>query len=254
MLEIPNTGYNRHFKYFKEKTFYIPTTKAEQHAIAAILSDIDEFISSFDKEISKKRQIKEGTMQQLLTGKTRLPGFSGEWVEKTIGSVSFIRKGVQFDASRFIENGKYPMLNGGTEPSGYSDDYNTEGDTITISEGGNSCGFVNYMQTKFWCGGHCYSIEENESLDKAFFFHLLKFNEPKLMKLRVGTGLPNIQSKTLQLYILTYTKDVKEQQAIASILSDMDAEIRALEAERDKYALIKQGMMQELLTGKTRLV
>ena len=191
-------------------------------------------------------------MQQLLTGETRLPGFSGQWKESTLGQLADICKGVQFDSDLFSENGCYPMLNGGITPSGYSELFNTEADTITISEGGNSCGYVNYMTEKFWCGGHCYSLRV-KSVDKHFLYQLLKFNEKDIMALRVGSGLPNVQSKSLLDFRLFYSEDEQEQKSISIILKKTDDEIAGLESQRNKYTLIKQGMMQELLTGKTRV-
>lgn len=225
----------------------------EQEKIVESLSGVDAMIGALDEAIAKKRQIKEGLMQQLLMGKTRLPGFSGEWKESTLGQLADICKGVQFDSDLFSENGRYPMLNGGITPSGYSELFNTEADTITISEGGNSCGYVNYMTEKFWCGGHCYSLRV-KSVDKLFLYQLLKFNEKDIMALRVGSGLPNVQSKSLLDFRLFYSEDEQEQKSISIILKKADDEIAGLESQRDKYTLIKQGMMQELLTGKTRLI
>lgn len=229
-----------------------PKNFNEQIVISSCLSDIDDLISILDRQIEKKRQIKEGAMQQLLTGKIRLPGFDQPWVEKDCRDIFTIHKGEQLNVSYLSETAKYPMINGGVEPSGYTNHYNTKGLTITISEGGNSCGFVNFIKQNFWAGGHCYVVEDY-SLDKNYLYSLLKFNEPNIMSLRVGSGLPNIQSRSLYEYKLLYSPNSKEQKAIAQILSDMDEEIHQVEADRDKYILIKQGMMQELLTGRTRL-
>ena len=237
---------------FLNFSFALPPL-AEQHRIADALSGVDDMVGALDVAIAKKRLIKEGLMQQLLTGKTRLPGFSGKWKESTLGQLVDICKGVQFDSDLFSENGRYPMLNGGITPSGYSEFFNAEADTITISEGGNSCGYVNYMTEKFWCGGHCYSLKV-KSVDKLFLYQLLKFNEKDIMALRVGSGLPNVQSKSLIDFRLYFSEDEREQKSISNILKKADDEIASLESQRDKYTLIKQGMMQELLTGKTRLI
>lgn len=226
--------------------------KEEQKKIANALSSIDALIADLNLAIQKKRQIKEGLMQTFFTGRKCLSG-SVEWKESTLGYLADICKGVQFDSDLFTEGGKYPMLNGGITPSGYSEYYNTEAETITISEGGNSCGYVNYMTEKFWCGGHCYSLKVHSSVDKLFLYQLLKFNEKAIMALRVGSGLPNVQGKVLSKFPLKYPASIKEQRAISEILNKADQEIMALESQRDKYSLIKQGMMQELLTGKTRL-
>lgn len=231
-----------------------PKLKSEQSAIATVLSDTDALIEHLEKLIAKKKAIKQGTMQQLLTGKKRLPGFSCEWETNVFGSITEIKKGEQLNKSELTVSGEYPDWNGGIEPSGYTDKWNMVENTITISEGGNSCGFVNYCKTKFWLGGHCYALKIiNTDLDKGFLYQFLKFKEKSIMVLRIGSGLPNIQKKSLNELELFIPKDKKEQSAIATILSDMDAEIGSLEQKRDKHIMLKQGMMQELLTGKIRI-
>ncbi len=226
----------------------------EQHAIANVLSDVDKLIETLDDLIEKKQAIKKATMHLLLTGKKRLPGFTGEWVKRKLGEIANIRKGVQLNRDLLNSNDFYPVWNGGTEPSGYYNSYNATENSITISEGGNSCGFVNYITTKFWLGGHCYLIQPNIELNKIFLYYLLKYNEHKIMALRVGSGLPNIQVNRLEVFNIFYPIKNDEQHAIAQVLSDMDIEIEVLQARRDKLKQIKQGMMQVLLTGKIRLV
>ncbi len=100
------------------------------------------------------------------------------WELKKIGKIANIKKGHQLNKLDMISNGKYPVINGGIEPSGYINNFNTQENTITISEGGNSCGYVNFISTKFWCGGHCYKLE-NIQIDKKFLFFLLKNEEKK---------------------------------------------------------------------------
>lgn len=221
--------------------------KPEQRRIAAVLSDTDAYIDALEKHIAKKRNIKKGAMQELLTGKRRLPGFEGEWVEKC-GIFEF-HKGTQCKA---LEIGKYPHYNGGQTNSSYTDDYNAH-NKIIISEGGNSCGYVNYISGNFWAGGHCYVVDDT-GFDKLYLFNLLKLYEPQIMSLRVGSGLPNVQSKGLKELPFWYTTDEREQAAIAAILSDMDAEIDVLTAKLNKVRNIKRGIMQELLTGRIRLL
>ena len=226
---------------------------AEQEAIAEALSDADALIESLEKLVEKNRQIKQGTMQELLTGKKRLTEFSEEWLEKPLGEISTINKGSQLDNSKTIVHGNFPYLNGGITPSGFADKSNTPRNTIAISEGGNSCGYVQFMSESFWCGGHCYSVTA-ERLDNHFLYHALKSAESLIMGLRVGSGLPNVQKKALLRFKLRFPRVREEQAAIATILSDMDAELTTLEIKLTKAHHIKQGMMQELLTGRIRLV
>ena len=231
----------------------LPPTLAEQEAIAEALSDTDALIESLEQLLTKKRQIKQGTMQEWLTGKKRLPGFSRDWELKALGDIAIAKKGSQLSRSLVTEHGKFAHLNGGISPSGYTNSSNTIGGTIAISEGGNSCGHVQFMSEPYWSGGHCYSVIPN-GVDNQFLYHALKSEQPQIMGLRVGSGLPNVQKTALLAFELRLPKDPVEQTAIATILSDMDVEIAALEAKLSKARQLKQGMMQELLTGRIRLI
>jgi type I restriction enzyme S subunit len=225
----------------------------EQHAIATVLSDVDALLAAQEKLIAKKRNIKQAAMQQLLTGKQRLPGFSGEWEVKRLGDIASATKGTQLNSSESNDNGRFAHLNGGITPSGFTELANTQGGTIAISEGGNSCGYVQFMAEPYWCGGHCYSIIPRE-IDNAFLYHSLKGAQAAIMALRVGSGLPNVQKTALLNFPVSFPVDREEQAAIAAVLSDMDTDLAALEQQRDKIRALKQGMMQELLTGRIRLV
>lgn len=229
---------------------YVPSL-SEQHKIAATLSDIIKLISSLEQLIAKKRDIQQATMQQLLTGQRRLPGFSDEWEVANLGEISFISKGEQL-SQRGDATGLVPHFNGGVSASSYTDTANTPNDTIAISEGGNSCGFVQFITTPFWCGGHCYTVLPR-GIENIFLYFALKGKQDSIMGLRVGSGLPNIQKSALNSFQIALPSNRDEQTAIATILSDMGAELATLEARRDKARQLKQGMMQELLTGRIRL-
>ncbi len=231
----------------------IPPTPAEQRAIAEALSDVDELLGALDELIAKKRAIKRAAMQQLLTGKTRLPGLSGEWETKPLDDLAAVSKGEQLRVTDAEAADGYPHLNGGISPSGFAKTFNKPANTIAVSEGGNSCGYVQFIKQAFWCGGHCYSVLPRD-IDKAFLFHALKQLQPMIMRLRVGSGLPNVQQPALKSLLVSYPRTSEEQITIANVLSDMDAEIAGLEGRRDKTQAIKQGMMQQLLTGRIRLV
>ncbi|HQU31952.1 MAG: restriction endonuclease subunit S [Planctomycetia bacterium] len=228
------------------RSFKIPLpTKAEQNAIATVLSDADALISGLKKLIAKKRNIKQGAMQELLMPRE-------DWEAKRLAEIADVDKGEQLNRETLNEKDTYPVYNGGISPSGYTSKWNTERDTIIISEGGNSCGYVNFIKERFWRGGHCYQVKTR--IEKEFLFHLLKSHEKNIMGLRVGSGLPNIQRGRLLSFELSVPKYESEKTAIAQVLSDMDAEIEALEKKLDKFRMIKQGMMQELLSGRTRLI
>lgn len=173
----------------------------------------------------------------------------GIWLENSIDSICDIVKGQQLNKLDLEKAGEFPCINGGIEPSGYTDKWNRSENTITISEGGNSCGFINYLRVKFWSGGHCYSLLNiKQSFDTDFIYYALKGEERKIMGLRVGSGLPNIQQKAIKNFGIRYPKDKPEQTHIAEILSAADEAIAQTESLIAKYQHIKTGLMQDLLT------
>ena len=225
---------------------------AEQRKIAEVLGVWDEAIEKQARLIEKLALRKRALMQRLLSAKLRLPGFSEPWKELKINKITTIKKGEQVNKNVLFSNAKYPVINGGITPSGYLDTYNTKANTITISEGGNSCGYVNFMTTPFWSGGHCYTIDAKDGINNLFIYQLLKNNEKYIMSLRVGSGLPNIQIKdlgNLKFMIPTY----QEQTAIAEVLTAADREIDLAKEKLERLRRQKRGLMQQLLTGKKRI-
>lgn len=237
-------------------SFNIPPL-AEQKRIAEILSTWDKAIETVEKLVANSQQQKKALMQQLLTGQKRLLDdngvkFGDEWEEKSIKSILTISKGQQLNRDTLNTTSVYPVINGGIVPSGYTDDFNTNANTITISEGGNSCGYVSFQKTDFWCGGHCYALKKLK-LNLEFTYHLLKFNEIQIMRLRVGSGLPNIQKKDLENLEVSFPTNSHEQEKIAQVLTLADQEIELYQQQLDKLKLEKKALMQQLLTGQKRV-
>lgn len=229
----------------------------EQKKIAQILSTWDQAISVTEKLLENSQQQKKALMQQLLTGKKRLLDDRGDLFESKFKSsvlkeLFSINKGQQLNRDTLSTQGNYAVINGGIEPSGYTDVYNVESNTITISEGGNSCGYISFQRFPFWCGGHCYALS-NYKLNIEFIYHLLKFNERQIMRLRVGSGLPNIQKKDLECLVVSYPDCEFEQAKIADVLSLADQEIETLQKKLDYLKQEKKALMQQLLTGKRRV-
>ena len=229
----------------------------EQQKIAQILSTWDRAISATEKLLENSQQQKKALMQQLLTGKKRLLDERGDLFESKFKSNALkelfsINKGQQLNRDTLSTQGNYAVINGGIEPSGYTDVYNVESNTITISEGGNSCGYISFQRFPFWCGGHCYALS-NYKLNIEFIYHLLKFNERQIMRLRVGSGLPNIQKKDLECLVVSYPDCEFEQAKIADVLSLADQEIETLQKKLDCLKQEKKALMQQLLTGKKRV-
>ena len=225
--------------------------KKEQERIAGVLSDVDELIATIEKAIEKKRAIKTGAMQQLLTGKTRLPGFSAPWVEKTLGDIQ-IRNG-QMLKSEDYKTGNVPVIAGGITPAGFHNVSNRPVNTITISASGANAGYVSFHPKPIFASD-CSTVNEQKNFSVHFLYFYLLYKQEDIYKCQTGGAQPHIHAKDIKNIPLLYPLEISEQRAIAEVLSNMDAEIETLEAKREKLIQVKQGMMQELLTGKTRLL
>lgn len=222
----------------------------EQKKIVSVLETWDCAIEKLGRKIEIKKNIKKGLMQRLLTGEMRLPGFSEKWQIVKLGEIAEIKKGVQLNKIELHDGGKYPAYSGGVTPSGFTDNWNTEENTIIVSEGGNSCGYVNFIDQKFWAGGHCYVIIEKE-INKIYLHQYLKFSQVLLMRLRVGSGLPNVQKKHIENFTINLPK-IKEQISIAEVLITADKEIETLESQLFFLKDQKKYLLNNLITGKIR--
>jgi type I restriction enzyme S subunit len=261
-IESFQAGGNRQGLNFEQiRSFQIPLPLlSEQQAIADALSDVDALITSLDQLIAKKRDIKQATMRQLLTGKTRLPGFSGEWEVKNLDEITMCLDNLRVplnEEQRSKIKGDYPYC-GANGVLDYVNDYVIDDDIILIAEDGGYFDEYAYrpiayrMVGKCWVNNHAHILKAREHIDQNFVYYSL-VHKNILSFLASGTRAKLNKSEMYKIEI-NIPKSKTEQQAIATILSDMDAEIAALEQKRDKIRALKQGMMQELLTGKTRLL
>ncbi len=223
----------------------------EQRAIATALSDVDALLGGLDQLIAKKCDIKQAAMQQLLTGQTRLPGFNREWEVKRLGEVVEVRKG-QLITGGTKSMGDIPVVAGGKQPAYYHNVANRQGRTITISASGANAGYVALYSTPIFASD-CSTISEEQYYSLDFVFYQLVLRQQLIYKAQTGGAQPHIHAMDV-VPIEISVPPLSEQTAIATVLSDMDAELTALDARRDKTRNLKQSMMQELLTGKTRLV
>ena len=225
----------------------------EQRAIAEVLSDVDGLINALDALIAKKRAIKQATMQQLLTGKTRLPGFSGAWKTKRLGDVAHIQTGSKNNENK-DDNGEYPLYVRSAVVERINS-YCFDGEAILVPGEGGIENIFHYINGRFDCHQRVYMI--NRFVDDVFgkliyYIMVLQFGK-HAMQNTVKATVDSLRLPTFQTFTFSIPKDIEEQRAIAEVLSDMDAEIAALERRRDKTVAIKQGMMQQLLTGRVRL-
>ena len=245
---------------------------SEQQAIAAALSDVDELLSSLDQLIAKKKDIRLATMQELLTGKTRLPGFGGSWSRKRLEELAEINpenlsastpSNYEFNYIALEDVSKGHLL----KFSHYSfADSPVRARRIikpkdilvsTVRPNLKSHLLATDNENNWICStGFCIVRCHKNLVEPAYVYHSLFTDdiEYQIKLIVTGSNYPAINSSDVTNLKIYLPSSLAEQQAIASVLSDMDAEIEALEARRDKVRHIKAGMMQELLTGKTRLI
>lgn len=232
----------------------LPPTAAEQSAIATALSDVDTLLAAQDALIAKKRAIKQGAMQELLTGKRRLPGFDGEWEVKRLGEVAHIKTGSRNNEHK-VEGGDYPFFVR-SEFVERIDGYSYDCEAILVPGEGKIGEIFHYITGRFDVHQRVYAITQFAAHVSGQFVHLfMKAHFGQwAMQNTVKATVDSLRLPTFQNFqmLLPPTKD--EQIAIVKVLSDMDAEITALETQRAKTAQLKQGMMQALLTGRIRLV
>jgi type I restriction enzyme S subunit len=257
----------------------LPPTKAEQEVIASHLSDVDALIVGLEKLIAKKRDLKQAAMQQLLTGQTRLPGFSGQWVKRTLGEIGEISgagvdKKIRFGEQpvrllNYMDVYKRTFL----KSSDFSHEVSAKPDQIrrcNVKVG--DVFFTPTSEVREDIGHSAVALEDMP--DVAYSYHVVRLRifdgwDPTFSAYPFQTKSFLDQASTTcegsgTRYVITlpkfralevlYPADKREQAAIASVLFDMDAEIVALETRLAKTCELKQGMMQELLTGRTRLV
>ena len=222
----------------------------EQEKIANFLSSIDKKIYLTEEKLELFREYKKGVMQKIFSQELRFKDNNGndypEWEEKKLEDIVNINKGKQLNKELLEKQGEYPVINGGILPSGYTDKYNTLSNTITISEGGNSCGYVNFIKNNFWAGGHCYTLNKKIEINYKYLYQLLKFNEVNIMDLRVGSGLPNIQKSAINNYKINISTTLEEQQKIADFLSSIDSKIESIEKELERLKEFKRGLLQQM--------
>lgn len=246
-----------------------PKQVIEQHRIASALTSIDNLISSLGKLIEKKKNIKQGAMQQLLTGKTRLKGFSERWVYRKISEIATTSSGGTpsrsipsyyygdikwFTTTELKDNYLYDSVEHITrEALNNSSAKMFSANTILMAMYGATIGKLGVLKEPSTSNQACCAIKCNDIVE-IFLFYILLYNRKSIIEKGCGAGQPNISQAIVNELSFLVPPCEKEQQAIANILSKMDNEITALEAKKAKYEAIKQGMMQQLLTGKIRLI
>jgi len=247
----------------------------EQRAIAKALSDVDGLRGALDRLIAKKRDLKKAAVQQLLTGQVRLPGFHGAWEVKAIGDEIDLLTGFPFPSTKYVESG-VRLLRGSNVKRGETDwseglvqcwpkispeiaVYELEvGDLVIAMDGslvGRSYARLSQSDLPALLLQRVARIR-SETIDIGFLSHFV--GSDRFIKhcdsVKTVTAIPHISPADIRKFSIPLPPSKAEQTAIAEVLSDMDAELWALEQRREKARALKQAMMQELLTGRTRLV
>lgn len=230
-----------------------PNDIGEQKLVAEVLNDVDKLIRELDTLIEKKRSIMQGTMQDLLTAHCRLPGFVHPWRDTLVEKCCKITTGGSNTQDQ-IESGIYPFyIRSATVMRSNSYIFDCEG-VITIGDGQIGKVF-HYVNGKFDLHQRCYLMYDFDNVDAKFFYFLFSFFfYNRVIALSAKATVDSVRRNMIAKMKINIPSTMQEQNAIASILSDMDAEIEELEAKRDKYIAVRQGMMQQLLTGKIRLI
>jgi type I restriction enzyme S subunit len=263
--------------YFQALKFPHPPLP-EQRAIAEALSDVDGLLGGLDRLIAKKRDLKQAAMQQLLTGQTRLPGFHGEWVPLNMADNSTLKARIGWQGlttAEYLKTGDYFLVTGTDFFDGriawssccfvaaerYTQDRNIQlrSKDILLTKDGTigKVAYVDHLPGSATLNSGVFVIRpKGEAYEPHFFYYILtsRIFEEFLNKLAAGSTISHLYQKDFVTFLFLVPPTIPEQTAIAEVLSEMDAELAVLEQRREKTRALKQAMMQELLTGRTRLV
>jgi len=222
----------------------------EQQAIAKALTDADTLIDSLEQLLTKQRQIKQGAMQELLTGKRRLPGFKDRWDTRQLADVVRMKSGNAITADHMADGAAFPCY-GGNGLRGYTSTFTHEGTYALIGRQGALCGNVVLVSGKFYASEHAVVVTASDAIDITWLhFILIRMELNRFAESSAQPGLSVGKVLLLELEV----PSVAEQHAIAQVLTDMDASLTALQARLTKARQLKQALMQVLLTGRIRLV
>lgn len=168
-----------------------------------------------------------------------------EWKTVRLSDICILEKGQQIDTSLLDDSKPFRYINGGIKESGYFDNFNTSGESVLISEGGASCGYINYVNENFWCGCHCYRLHDIKVFPK-YLFHALKANQQRIMALRTGSAMPNIQKSTIQKFELKIHDDSTSQKKVATMLDKCNELIEKHKQTLEKYDMLIKSRFIEM--------
>ncbi|MDX6447106.1 MAG: type restriction enzyme subunit [Blastocatellia bacterium] len=225
-------------------------SEPEQRAIAEALSDADALLRGLDRLIAKKRDLKQAAMQQLLSGRTRLPEFHGSWEVKRIDKLASFQRGFDLPTSK-LQKGHHPVVYSNGVQNHHAT-FMVRGPGVVTGRSG-TIGKVHFVEQDFWPHNTTLWVTDFKGNDRRFVYYFL--TRIGLERFGTGSGVPTLNRNDVHEFLVRVPPSSSaEQSTIAEVLSDMDAELAALEQRREKTRALKQAMMQELLTGRTRLI
>ena len=209
----------------------------EQVKIGSLLALIDSRIKTQSKIIEEQETFLKSLADKLFLQNNHYCQLS---------EIVNIVKGKQLNADTLSETGDYYVMNGGITPSGYYSEYNVPAGAISISEGGNSCGYVQFNEKPFWSGGHCYSLQCRTNLvDYKYIYYYLKTKEADVMALRIGSGLPNIQKKDIEKFTISYPS-LQLQKQFVKALDALSGKINTEKNLLEKYCQQKSYLLSQM--------
>lgn len=227
-------------EWLKLSTCY-PKSLAEQQIIKSFLSLLDQRIAIQNKVIERYESLIRAIYHDTLCNVKGTTMF--------LGDIVHIKKGTQLNGENLLSVGKYYVMNGGITSSGFYDNYNTPGEIISISEGGNSCGYVQYNAHPFWSGGHCYTLlprpQYKDVAKYRYLYHYLKYHQDDIMAMRIGSGLPNIQKKDLERFQVILP-EARNQERYTSLFDAVDSIITVAQALLNKLIERKMYLLSQM--------
>lgn len=238
----------------------------EQEALNALFREWASAIQITEQLIAAKERHYSHELSRLISRGQHPHGHIGTFGEEVsarnrggksrtvpLSDIAIVWRGQQLNKDAMVEDGAYYALNGGIKPSGRTTEWNCEADTITVSSGGNSCGFIRLNSERFWCGGDCFALKTlSPDVDVSYLFHYLKGQQHRMMALRTGSGIPHVYRADVKAFPVALP-DLATQTAFARYLNALHEEIDLLDQFVAALKTQKRGLMQKLLTGQWRL-
>lgn len=221
----------------------------EQKAIAKALRDIDNLIASLDALITKKRDMKQAAMQQLLTGRTRLPGSDGEWPSIPFSKFAPLQRGFDLP-TKHLRPGPHPVAYSNGVLASHNE-FMVKGPGVVTGRSG-TIGNIAYLEDHYWPHNTALWVTSFANSHPKFVYYFLEHMD--LVRFATGSGVPTLNRNDVHAQFVEVPESKKEQEAIADVLTAIDCELDGLEERNAKFRALRQGMMQELLTGKVRLI